>query len=84
MGTISTMSSQSSLRHMPISIGADVFAEVHDLPFRLWVKLTVAMVVGKLQKRRSRLHLRNLSDQQLHDIGVTRHQANQESNKVWF
>lgn len=84
MGTISTMSSRSSLRHMPISIGADVFAEIPDLPFRLWVKLTVAMVTGKLQKRRSRLHLRNLSDQQLRDIGVTRHQANAEANKVWF
>lgn len=89
MGTINTIMPnhkilQSSWRHMPITIGADVFAETRDIPLRLWVNVAMGIVKGKWQKRRSRLHLRHLSDAQLRDIGLTRSEANRESDKVWF
>nr|WP_184704143.1 DUF1127 domain-containing protein [Rhizobium lusitanum] len=46
---------------------------------RLWVTLLLWM-----QKREGRWVLRELTDDQLRDIGLTRREANTEANKSFF
>ncbi len=74
MGTIDTIRfSDQSIR-----IGQDNLYGMDNLPFRVWFKVIVAMVIVKLQKRRTRVHLSRLDEMALRDIGLTKEQADRE------
>jgi uncharacterized protein YjiS (DUF1127 family) len=44
----------------------------------------VLLVEGWMQRRRQRLMLRTMSDHMLHDIGITRSDAYEESRKPFW
>jgi uncharacterized protein YjiS (DUF1127 family) len=44
----------------------------------------LSFAVRYFEKRRSRIELSDLSDEQLRDIGVTRSEARSEVSKSWF
>ncbi|HEX8047231.1 DUF1127 domain-containing protein [Rhizobium sp.] len=48
------------------------------------VRRALTALVSRLEKRRTRRDLSELSDTQLLDIGVTRSEAKAEVNKSWF
>ncbi|MQB43050.1 DUF1127 domain-containing protein [Rhizobium sp. ICMP 5592] len=48
------------------------------------VRRALTTLVSRLQKRRTRRDLSELTDTQLLDIGVTRSEAKAEVNKSWF
>ena len=74
MGTIDTM----RFRDQSIRIGQDKLYGMDNLPFRVWFQVIVAMVIVKLQKRRTRVHLSRLDEDALRDIGLTKEQADME------
>lgn len=74
MGTIDTI----RLSDQSIRIGQDNLYGMDSLPFRVWFKVIVAMVIVKLQKRRTRIHLSRLDEMALRDIGLTKEQADRE------
>lgn len=74
MGTIDTIRFQDQ----SIRIGANTFNGMESVPFRVWFQVMVAMVVAKLEKRRTRVHLSKLDSKALRDIGLTEAQADAE------
>ncbi|MGB7432351.1 MAG: DUF1127 domain-containing protein [Ahrensia sp.] len=74
MGTIDTIIE----RDQPISFGRHSYATLDQVSLRQWMVLAVAIVLAKLEKRRTRVHLSRLDDHQLRDIGVSRAQADFE------
>lgn len=68
----------------PVRIGYRTFAGIGAVPIRVWLKVFVAIVRARMVKQRTRMHLRELSDEQLRDIGVTRSQARWESDKPFW
>lgn len=74
MGTIDTIRFQDQ----SITIGTMNFEAMDRVPFRVWAKVVVAMVLAKLEKRRTRKHLSELDADQLRDIGLTLDQADNE------
>ncbi len=48
------------------------------------VRRTLTTLICRLEKRRTRKDLAELSDTQLRDIGVTRSEARAEFRKSWF
>ncbi len=74
MGTIDTI----RFRDQSIRIGQSKLYGMDNLPFRVWFKVIVAMVIVKLQKRRTRIHLSRLDEMALRDIGLTKEQADRE------
>ncbi|MBX4956372.1 DUF1127 domain-containing protein [Rhizobium lentis] len=51
------------------------------MPWGLWL---LAAIEHRLEKRRSRRTLSELTDDELRDVGLTRAQANAEASKSWF
>ncbi|EJT07165.1 DUF1127 domain-containing protein [Rhizobium sp. CCGE 510] len=49
-----------------------------------WGRWLLAVVAHRLEKRRSRRTLSELTDNELCDIGLTRAQAKAETAKSWF
>ncbi|MEM8541743.1 MAG: DUF1127 domain-containing protein [Pseudomonadota bacterium] len=74
MGTIDTIRFQDQ----SIRIGANTFKGMESVPYRVWFQVMVAMVVAKLEKRRTRVHLSKLDAHALRDIGLTEAQADLE------
>ena len=65
-------------RDQSIRIGQDKLYGMDNLPFRVWLQVIVAMMIVKLQKRRTRVHLSRLDEDALRDIGLTKEQADME------
>lgn len=81
MVSIDTIVPQSG----PVRIGYRTYAGIGAIPLRVWAKVFVAIMRARLEKHRSRRHLRELTDDQLFDIGVTRDQARREADKpIWW
>ena len=77
MGTIDAISKR---------FGSAIVAGRHgnsadQVPFSAWMRLLLAMIVTRLERRRSRVHLSRLSADELRDIGVTVDQADYEIRK---
>lgn len=69
----------------PVRIGYRTFAGIGAVPLRVWLKVFVAILRARLEKQRTRMHLRELTDDQLRDIGITREQALFEADKpFWY
>ncbi|MBX5163219.1 MULTISPECIES: DUF1127 domain-containing protein [unclassified Rhizobium] len=49
-----------------------------------WGRRLLAAVAHRLEKRRSRRRLSELTDNELCDVGLTRAQAKDETAKSWF
>ncbi|MBB2751715.1 UNVERIFIED_ORG: uncharacterized protein YjiS (DUF1127 family) [Rhizobium aethiopicum] len=49
-----------------------------------WGRRLLAAIEHRLEKRRSRRTLCDLTEDELHDIGLTRAQAKAEISKSWF
>lgn len=49
-----------------------------------FLRPALAALLSYLEKRETRSNLRDLTDDQLRDIGVTRSEARTEVNKSWF
>lgn len=64
-----------------IQIGDRIFNGVHTIPFHVWTAVVVAMVIAKMQKRRTRRQLGQLTAEQLRDVGITRAEADREVRK---
>ncbi|MCI5075434.1 DUF1127 domain-containing protein [Oricola sp.] len=54
------------------------------VPLQVWLKAFKAALRVRMVKRRTRMHLRDLTDDQLRDIGVTRAQARFEAEKPFW
>lgn len=80
MVSIDTILTQSG----PVRIGDRTFTGIGAVPYRVWLKLFVAAVRARMQTQRTRMHLRELTDDQLRDIGVTREQARFEADKPFW
>ncbi|QKV18041.1 DUF1127 domain-containing protein [Oricola thermophila] len=68
----------------PVRIGYRTYAGIGAVPLRDWLGVFVAIIRARMTKRRTRLHLRELTDDQLRDIGLTREQARFEANKPFW
>ena len=70
----------------PVRIGYRTYAGIGAVPLQEWFKVLVAIMRARRVKQRSRRHLRDLTDDQLRDIGVTRSQAQWEADKPswWY
>lgn len=68
----------------PVRIGGRTFAGVGAVPLQVWLKAFKAALRVRMVKRRTRMHLRDLTDDQLRDIGVTRAQARFEAEKPFW
>ena len=69
----------------PVRIGDRTFAGIGAVPLGIWLKVFAVAMRARMVKQRSRRHLRELTDDQLADIGVTRDQAHVEADKpFWF
>ena len=70
----------------PVRIGYRTYAGIGAVPLQEWFKVLVAIMRARRAKQRSRRHLRDLTDDQLRDIGVTRSQAQWEADKPswWY
>jgi uncharacterized protein YjiS (DUF1127 family) len=69
----------------PVRNGDRTFAATGAVPIRLWLKAFVAAMRSRAAMQRTRMHLRELTDDQLRDIGVTREDACFEADKsAWF
>lgn len=77
MGTINTMFGHNQ----SISFGAYRYTALDQVSLRVWMTVALAIVAAKMEKRRTRIHLSQLDDQQLRDIGITRRQAEAEIRK---
>ncbi|WP_424992330.1 DUF1127 domain-containing protein [Oceaniradius stylonematis] len=74
MGTIDTI----PLRARPITIAGIVYKSANSVPFRVWARVLVAMIVAKLDRRRTRIQLSKLTESELRDIGITPAEADRE------
>lgn len=74
MGTIDTIRFQDQ----SVRIGTNTFNGMESVPYRVWFQVMVAMVVAKIEKRRTRVHLSKLDACALRDIGLTQAQADAE------
>lgn len=77
MGTIDTILSRGS----SISFGTHRFVALDQVSLRFWLTVAVAIMAAKLEKRRTRIHLAELDEAQLRDIGITRAEAETEIRK---
>ncbi|WP_421849306.1 DUF1127 domain-containing protein [Oricola sp.] len=69
----------------PVRIGDRTFASIGTVPLGIWIKIFAAAMRARMVKQKSRRHLRELTDDQLTDIGVTRQQAWREADKpFWY
>lgn len=68
----------------PVRIGYRTFAGIGAVPLRVWLKVFVAIIRARMVKQRTRMHLRELTDDQLRDIGITRAQARFEADKPFW
>lgn len=81
MVSIDTIVSQ----HGPVRIGERTFADIGAVPLGTWASVFVAIMRARADKQRRRRQLRNLSDDQLWDIGVRREEARRDYDKpVWW
>lgn len=79
MGTISTLSNDCHT----IRIGNARFKDSASLPFRVWFSVLWSMIVRKVQQRRSIVHMSQLTEDQLRDVGITRVQVDHEMRKAY-
>lgn len=77
MGTIGTI----PFRFRPITIAGVRYDTASAVPFRVWARMFVAMVVAKYEKRRTRIHLSKLGPEELRDVGLSPDQADAEIRK---
>ena len=77
MGTINAI----SRRFGPVVVAGRRYNSADQVPFGAWTQLMLAMIVMRLERRRSRVHLSRLSADELRDIGVTVDQADYEIRK---
>lgn len=77
MGTIDTI----LFRFRPLTVDGVTYRTVSDVPFSVWVRVAAAVMASMLEKRRTRIHLSQLTAQELRDIGVTPDQADAEIRK---
>jgi uncharacterized protein YjiS (DUF1127 family) len=68
----------------PVRIGHRTFAGTSAVPLRVWLRVFVAIIRARMEKRRTRLHLRDLTNDQLRDIGISREQAVFEADKPFW
>jgi uncharacterized protein YjiS (DUF1127 family) len=68
----------------PVRIGYRTFAGIGAVPLHVWLKVFVAIMRARMVKHRTRRHLRDLTDDLLYDIGVTRSQARFEADKPFW
>lgn len=80
------MASIDAMFHLdgPVRIGDRTFAGVGNVPMRVWLQAFVAGLRERMRKHKTRRHLRELTDDQLRDIGVTRAQASFEAEKPFW
>lgn len=73
-------------RNGPVRIGNRTFSGASAIPLNFWLRMLVAMVEARMEKRRTALRLSELSDDQLRDIGLSRSQARTKMQKPawWF
>lgn len=74
MGTIDTI----PFRARSITVAGIVYKSAQAVPFRVWVRVLVAMVAAKLDKRRTRIQLSKLTEAELRDIGISAVDADRE------
>lgn len=74
MGTIGTI----PFRFRSFTIAGVRYDTAGTVPFRVWARVLMAMILAKLEKRRTRIHLSRLSAEELRDIGLTPGQADLE------
>lgn len=74
MGTIDTI----PLRSQPITVAGIVYKSAYAVPFRVWVRVLGAMIVAKLDRRRTRIQLSKLTESELRDIGISAAEADRE------
>lgn len=77
MGTIDTL----RFNNASIRIGNDTFEAIDTVPFRIWLRVMVAMTLAKIEKRRTRKQLARLTAEQLQDIGISIYDADREVRK---
>lgn len=74
MGTMSTI----PFRFRSFMIAGVRYDTAGTVPFRVWARVLLAMILAKLEKRRTRIHLSRLGVEELRDIGLTPDQADAE------
>ncbi|WP_349364822.1 MAG: DUF1127 domain-containing protein [Roseitalea porphyridii] len=77
MGTIGTI----PFRFRPFTIAGVRYDTASAVPFLVWGRVLVAMIVAKFEKRRTRIHLSKLGVEELRDVGLTPDQADSEIRK---
>ncbi|MBO6639518.1 MAG: DUF1127 domain-containing protein [Roseitalea sp.] len=74
MSTIDTI----PFRSQSIAVAGIVYKSAYAVPFRVWVRVLAAMIVAKLDKRRTRIQLSKLTESELRDIGILPAEADRE------
>lgn len=74
MSTIDTI----PFRARSITVAGIVYTSAQAVPFRVWVRVLVAMVAAKLDRRRTRIQLSKLTESELRDIGISPAEADRE------
>ena len=75
MGTIDT------IRFRSFTVGGVTYRSIDAVPFRIWGTVLMAMIMAKCEKRRTRIHLSQLTEDELKDVGLTVDQADREIRK---